>query len=194
MTGEYVANMMQLFYKNGTCYLKGGWGQRLSESEYQRLLRQYPDNAKYGNEKYAGTKVRPADCICIVKGITSGATPENDISYTQLKAGPLGDCTNEKFYNMLYDCITDPNDMVPGMAIASTKHAGIVLGVNCWADANYTGAGKQNGIAIHYSNPIAAGYRVGKMPGIVYENPVPEPDDVQDFLSYLYKLWKESKK
>lgn len=194
MTGNEVAKVAKEFYAKTTCYLKGAWGQYLSANEYKRLCNLYTSNTKYGNEKYVGTDVYPFDCICFVKAVTSGATPNKRIDYNTLKNGILGDCSNTKFYNdLLYDCVTDGEDVVAGMGIASTKHAGLVLGVNCWIDANFTGSNKQNGLAIHYSDPVSLGYKVGKIKGITYDDK-PETDDVQDFLKFLYNQWKGSKK
>ena len=190
MTGEYVASMAEEFSKVLNCYLKGFWGQYMSDAEYKRVLNLYPDNAKYGNQKYVGTDCFAFDCICFVKAILGGATPQSRISYSQMKSNPIGDCDNTKFYKILYDTDTEP---MPGYGIASSKHAGIVLGKNKWIDCNFTNGG-QNGLAIHYSDPRSLGYKVGKIPGVSYESPVPEPDEVQDFLNFLYKLWKESKK
>lgn len=194
MTGDEIAKIAREFYSKTTCYLKGAWGQKLTNAEYKRLCNLYSSNTKYGNEKYVGTNVYPFDCICFVKAITSGATPDNRITYTQLKNGILGDCTNQYFYDCLYDCVYDPEEMLAGMGVASTKHAGIVLGENCWIDCNFTGTNKQDGLAIHYSNPMASGYKVGKIPKVVYEDSPVVKDDVQDFLQFLYEQWKGNKK
>lgn len=198
MTGNDVAKIAREFYEKTTCYLKGFWGQKPTKTEFDRVAKLYPDNAtKYGNQKeghYVNTDCFPFDCVNFVKAITSGALPTNRITYTQLKNGPLGDCSTDKLYNKLvYDCVKDGNDVLPGMVVSSAKHAGIVLGVNCWIDANFTGTNKQNGLAIHYSDPVTLGYKVGKIPGIIYED-VPVKDDVQDFLAFLYEQWKGSKK
>ena len=107
MKAQELANIAESFTYTGikTCYLKGFWGQRLTQQEYDRVLRMYPENSKYKNEKYIGTDVFPFDCICFVKGILGGCTPNRRISYQQMAANPIGDCTTETFAEKLYDLV-----------------------------------------------------------------------------------------
>lgn len=188
MTNIELAKIAEDYTKTTNCYLKGFWFQKITQAEYDRILKLYPRNSVYGNEKYIGSDCNAADCICFIKAITSGATaiPEKRITYAQLKAGPLGDCSNETFYDKLYDCLGENDEIPPGYGIASTKHAALTLGGNKWIDCNFNGAG-QNGIAIHYSNPVKLGYKVGKIPGIVYENPEPETEreTLMKFVTWL---------
>lgn len=185
---DELAQTAAMFAGYKSCYLKGFWGQELTKAEYDRVLKMYPENAKYKNESLIGTNVFPFDCICFVKALLGGATPERRLSYKEMAAGPLGDCTTQKFKSSLYDCIEGGGNIPAGYGIASDGHAAISLGSGRWIDANYDGVG-QNGLKIH-SGGVPSKYVCGKIPGIDY---TPAINEVEDFLAFLYKSWKDSK-
>ena len=177
------------FYASVNCYLKGFWNQKLTQSEYDRVNRQYGyANDKYGNQKYVGTDCNASDCICFVKCLLAGGTPKRRLSYQEMKANPLGDCTTEQFYNALYDCVSATDTIPEGYGIASKGHAGITLGNGLWMDCNWDGR-TQNGLAIHSTNPVLEGYRVGKIPGVTYESEQPvintEKEVLENFCNWL---------
>ena len=186
---ELVANATAYLQKT-TCYMKGMWCERLTQAEYDYKCKQYPKNKTYGNEKYINSDVYAADCICWIKQLLADGNVNRRLSYNEMISNPLGECTNQQFYDALYDCC-EPSQALPGYALATTGHAAIYVGNGQWVDFNYTSG--QNGIALH-TGFAGTSFKCGKIPGIAYENPDPETDDVQDFLQYLYKLWKESKK
>ena len=172
MKAKDLCEQARRFAQKSSCYLPGAWGQYLSQGEYNRLCAMYPRNEQYHNESYVGTECYPFDCICFVKALTAGATVGNRISYSQLAAGPLGDCTTAQFLNAkLYDKC-DPKDAKAGYGLATSGHAGIALGDGMWIDANKTAG--QNGLQIH-STGIETFTAAGKIPGIVYESDDPEP-------------------
>lgn len=182
---ELVANAVAYLQKT-TCYMKGMWCERLTQSEYDFKCRQYPDNRKYGNEKYINTDVYAADCICWMKQLTSGGNVSHRLSYAELCSGPLGDCTNQGFYNSLFDCC-EPSQALPGYGLATTGHAALYVGEGQWIDFNYSG--NQNGIALH-TGFSGTNFRCGKIPGIVYEEPAPTPavnekEVIDRFLAFL---------
>ena len=100
---ELVANATAYLQKT-TCYMKGMWCERLTQAEYDYKVRQFPDNKKYGNEKYVNSDVYAADCICWIKQLIASGNVNRRLSYAELCSGPLGDCTNQQFYDSLYDC------------------------------------------------------------------------------------------
>lgn len=162
-----------------TCYLKGFWGQLLTEAEYNRIGKMYPENFTYHNSKYIGTDVFPFDCICFIKALLAGASVNKRITYTEMAANPLGDCPNSDpvhgtgFLEQLYDCV-DPKTAPAGYGLATSGHAALSLGNGKWIDANY-GKG-QNGVVIHTSG-ISMFKKAGKMPGINYESETPKVGD-----------------
>ena len=168
-----------------TCYLKGAYGEALTQAEYDRLLKQYPDNAKYNNGSYAGTSVYPFDCICFVKFLCANGYVGNRISYATLKAAPLGDCTTEAFMSGLTECV-EPANAPAGYGLATSGHAAISLGNGMWIDANKNAS--QNGIAIHTTG-IERFTRAGKIKGIDYSTPEPviptERKILEQFASWL---------
>ena len=188
MTSKELCTVARSFAGAETCYLKGFWLQKLTQAEYDRVLKMYPRNAIYNNTKYIGTNCYPADCICFIKAITSGATLDRRISYAELAKGPLGDCTNSAFMQKLYDEV--PTGIVPaGYGIASEKHAALSLGAGVWIDCNYDEA--QNGVKIH-TGGVPAGFKCGKIPGIVY----PESDlrdELRGFTDWLIDKYMESR-
>lgn len=190
---ELVANAVAYLQKT-TCYMKGMWCERLTQSEYDYKCQQYPDNKKYGNEKYINSDVYAADCICWIKQLLAGGNVNRRLSYGEMATNPLGDCTNKQFYDKLYDCC-EPSQAKPGYALATTGHAALYVGNGQWMDFNYTSG--QNGVALH-TGFSGTNFKCGKIPGIAYENPEPVQDEVKDFLAwtanYLYNLWKENKK
>lgn len=186
MKAQELANIAESFTYTGiqTCYLKGFWGQRLTQQEYDRVLRMYPENSKYKNEKYIGTDVFPFDCICFVKGILGGCTPNRRISYQQMARNPIGDCTTETFAEKLYDLVQPGMNVPAGYGLAKKGHAAISLGGGKWIDVSFDYSG-QNGAMVH-TGGIPGNYVCGKIPGVDYsDEPVPEPGDAEDFRNYL---------
>ena len=187
MTAKELCIIAESFADAKTCYLKGFWMQYLSRSEYDRILKMYPVNAKYGNDKYIGDKdMYPADCICFIKGILGGARIGNRITYAQMKGNPVGDCTNIQWKEKLQKNPVSVTNAPAGCGLATNNHAGISLGNGRWIDCNFSGS--QNGVAVHTSG-IEVFDTAGFIPGVEYV----ESDDVKDFLSWLYYCWKERK-
>lgn len=175
--------------KTKTCYLKGFWGQELTKNEYDRVLSMYPGNARYGNQKYIGDKeMFPFDCICFVKALLGGCTPEHRIGYSAIRNNPIGDCTNETFYNLLKKNPVDLSTAPAGCGLATKGHAGISLGNGRWIDCNYDSI--QNGVKIH-DKGIEIFDVAGKIPGVDYSE---QEDEVKQFLSWIYEQWKERNK
>lgn len=188
MKAQELANIAESFTYTGiqTCYLKGFWGQRLTQQEYDRVLRMYPENSKYKNEKYIGTDVFPFDCICFVKGILGGCTPNRRISYQQMASNPVGDCTTETFAEKLYDLVHPGMNVPAGYGISKKGHAALSLGGGRWVDVSFDYSG-QNGAMLH-TGGIPGNYVCGKIPGVDYsDEPVPEPGDAEDFRNFLMK-------
>ena len=166
---EELSKRAREFLNVKTCYLKGFFGQPLTQAEYDRVLKMYPDNAKYNNETYIGTGAYAFDCICFVKFLVSGGYVNNRISYAQLKASPIGDCTTQAFMSGLTECV-EPAKAPAGYGLATAGHAAISLGGGMWIDANKNAT--QNGIALHTTG-IERFTRAGKIKGIDYETPEP---------------------
>ena len=168
-------------------YEYGGWGQEMTRATLDALAARYPKNKSIN---YDNVGKWGFDCICWIKGMLSGVTPQHHInSYQEFKNNcPIGDCTNVEFKNMLYDCC-DPDEAPAGYGIANDRHAALSLGNGKWIDCNRTDSG-QDGIQVHFGG--LNGFKAGKIPSVDYDQE-PQTDDVQDFLQFLYKLWKESK-
>lgn len=191
MTNRELAENAYAFATNArTCYLKGGYGQRLTYAEYNRLCTQYPDNAKYKNADKANTDYYPFDCICFVKALTSGLQNGDYLTYNQLKNGPLGDCTNKQFIDGLYDCCA-PKDAPAGYGLATSGHAAISLGGGAWIDANFSGA--QNGVQVHTSG-IEQFTKAGKIKGVTYNDaPITERDTLIKFVTWLVNYYLKNR-
>lgn len=184
MKSKELCEHAEAFATVPTCYDKGFWGQKMTQAEYDRILKMYPVNAKYGNEKYIGSDVFPFDCICFLKALLGGATTERRLSYPQMASNPVGDCTNITFKAKLKNrCM--PGEAKPGYGLATDSHCALALGNGMWIDCNWDGI--QNGVKIHTTG-IGAFDVAGEIPGVDYEE---EKDEVQDFLSWLYRKWKE---
>ena len=182
---ELVANAVAYLQKT-TCYMKGMWCERLTRSEYDFKCQQYPDNKKYGNEKYVNSDVYAADCICWLKQLLNNGNVNRRLSYSEMAANPLGDCTNKQFYDKLYD-LRSPAGAPAGYGLATEGHAALCIGGDQWLDFNYSG--NQNGIALH-TGFSGTNFRCGKIPGIVYEEPAPTPavnekEVIDRFLAFL---------
>lgn len=177
---ELVANAVAYLQKT-TCYEKGFWCQYMSTAEYNRVLKMYPKNAAYHNEKYCNTDVYAADCICWMKQLLNGGSVNRRLSYQQLAAGPLGDCDNQTFYNKLYD-LRSPAGAPAGYGLATTGHAALCIGNDQWLDFNYSGS--QNGIALH-TGFSGTNFRCGKIPGIEYA--AAPANTAEDFKNWLLK-------
>lgn len=189
---ELVANAVAYLQKK-TCYEKGFWCQYMSTAEYQRVLQKYPDNAKYKNENLCNTDVYAADCICWIKQLLKGGNVNRRLSYAEMAANPLGDCTNKQFYDALYDCC-EPSQALPGYGLATTGHAALYVGNGQWMDYNFTGS--QNGVALH-TGFSGTSFKCGKIPGISYENDEPIVDTeraiLERFTDWLIDLYLKSK-
>lgn len=189
---ELVANAVA-YLQVTTCYEKGFWCQYMSQAEYDRILKMYPGNNTYGNEKYINTGVFAADCICWIKQLLGSGTVTRRLSYQQMTANPLGDCDNRKFYDSLYDCC-EPSLALPGYGLATTGHAALYVGNGQWMDFNYSGS--QNGAALH-TGFSGTSFKCGKIPGISYENDEPIIDTeraiLERFTDWLIDLYLKSK-
>lgn len=175
MKAAELAENGYAYLKVGTCYLKGFWGQQLTQAEYNRVLAMYPDNKKYGNAKYIGTDIYPFDCICFIKNLLAGGKVGSRLSYAQMASNPLGDCNNQTFYNKLYDCVS-PMEGKAGYGLATTGHAALCLGEGRWLDVNFSGS--QNGLALH-NGFSGTDFKCGKIPGIDYAaSPVPDEKEI----------------
>ena len=204
MTGQELAAAARKFLDVPTCYLRGFWGQYMSQVEYDRVLKMYPVNSKYNNEKYVGdVDMYPFDCICFVKALLGGIRPGIRISYATMAKNPIGDCTTEAFAEKLYDCV-DPGMNVPaGYGLSKAGHAALSLGDGKWIDVSFDYSG-QNGAKLH-TGGVPAVYKCGKIPGVTYsDTPMPEPSDAAAFRDFLisnsskiiseaYDAWKGGK-
>lgn len=176
---ELVSNALE-YLQVSTCYDKGFWCQWFTKSEYDRVNTQYNGvNDKYGNAKLVGTNVYAADCICWIKQLLNNGSVRKRLSYSEMAANPLGDCTNEAFYNKLYDCC-EPENAMPGYGLATTGHAALYIGSGQWLDYNYTTG--QNGIALH-TGFAGTKFKCGKIPGVSYEDDTPIVDTERAILT-----------
>lgn len=178
MTNKEIVSNAVAYLQKTTCYMKGMWCERLTQSEYDYKCKQYPDNKKYGNEKYINTDVYSADCICFVKQLLAGGNVNRRLSYGEMANNPLGDCTNKQFYYKLYDCCS-PDKALPGYGLATTGHSALYVGNGQWIDFNYTSG--QNGIALH-TGFSGTSFNCGKIPGISYESEDPVIDTEEQIL------------
>ena len=185
MLNDLLCSRAREFVNVSTCYLKGFWGQRLTVDEYERVLKMYPVNAKYGNETLCSSDVFPFDCVCFVKALLGGATVNRRLTYKEMSANPLGDCTCEKFYNSLYDCVS-PESAPAGYGLATLSHSALSLGSGVWIDCNFSGG--QNGVAIH-TGGIPSYFKAGKIPSIEYPSKPDESEILHAFADYLIELY-----
>lgn len=147
MNNREIADRAEAFAKAITCYMKGGFGQRLTQATYNSLCSQYPVNRTYGNAKYINSDCFPFDCLCFIKALLNNATVDHRIEYNDIKNSTLGDFTNVDFLNMLKKTACNPKDAKRGYGLATKGHCGIALGDGRWVDANRTSG--QNGVKIH---------------------------------------------
>ena len=147
MNNYELADRAEAFASVLTCYMKSGFGQKLTKVPYDSLCKQYPVNATYGNSKYIGTNCFPEDCICWLKSLLCNATIDKRILYDDIKHSVLGDFTNVDFLKMLDKTKCLPKDAKRGYGLATKGHCGIALGNGRWIDANRDA--NQNGVKIH---------------------------------------------
>lgn len=190
---EIVANAIE-YLNQSTCYAKGFWCQYFSSPEYDRVNAQYKGaNDKYNNTKYIGTNVYAADCICWLKQLLNGGKVGRRLSYAQMAANPLGDCTNQEFYDKLYDCC-EPSQAKPGYGLATTSHAALYIGNGQWLDYNFSG--DQNGIKLH-TGFSGTNFKCGKIPGVSYESDEPiidtEREILLNFCEFLVNMYLNNK-
>lgn len=174
--GEY-ADIAESFSSVSTCYMLGGYGQKLTQATYNYLCGKYPKNKTYGNQKYVGSNTFPLDCICFVKALCAGLTayPVHRIEYEDIKKTPMGDITNDKFLALMKkNNGVEPKYAKRGMGLANKSHAAIALGDGMWVDANKWGS--QNGVVIHKTG-IEQFDIAGEIPGIDYSDEQPQVGD-----------------
>lgn len=164
-----------------TCYEKGFWCQPMTQTEFDRVARMYPQNRTYGNEKLIGTNVYAADCICWIKQLLGGGHVGRRLSYNEMSHNPVGDCTNKQFKAKLYDVIKTSCPPV-GYGLATDSHTALSLGNGDWIDCNY-GSG-QNGVQIH-SGGVPDSFTIGKIPGVEYDDKEQERQILQGFCNWL---------
>ena len=179
MTGNEVALRAEEFANALTKYEKGWWGQYPSQAEWNRILKMYPENSTYGNERYIGnSSCFFFDCVCLVKAILGGATVSHRIGYAALANNPMGDCDNVAFLNALRKndgC--KPTEAKRGYGLATRTHAAIALGDGKWVDCNFikkNGQVVQDGLVIHTTG-IEQFTIAGKLTGVDYTDVTPTP-------------------
>jgi hypothetical protein len=182
MTGNEVALRAEEFANALTKYEKGWWGQYPSQAEWNRILRMYPENSTYGNERYIGnSSCFFFDCVCLVKAILGGATVVHRIQYAALANNPMGDCDNKSFLRQIKangGCA--PKDAKRGYGLATENHAAIALGNGRWLDCNFirkNGKVVQDGILIHDTG-IEQFIMAGPLTGVDYSSVTPTPAPV----------------
>lgn len=185
---ELVANALE-YLNASTCYEKGFWCQKMTQSEYDRILKMYPNNSKYGNQNLINSDVYAADCICFVKQLLAGGKVGKRLSYAQMASNPVGDCTNLMFYDKLYDCC-NTSEALPGYGLATSGHAALYVGNGQWLDFNFSG--DQNGIKLH-TGFSGTNFKCGKIPGVSYESKTPvvktEKEILLNFCEYLVSMY-----
>lgn len=175
MKANEFAEIAESFAAAETCYLLGAWGQELTPAEYRRLCALYPKNLAYNNGKYVGSKCFPFDCICLVKGILSGATTQKRVDYTAIRNCSIGDIATGDFLKLLgQNNPCDPKNAKRGMGLATKGHAAIALGNGKWVDSNLKSG--QNGVLVH-DKGIEAFTIAGEIPGIDYSDIEPKVGD-----------------
>lgn len=191
MNNNEFGAIAKSFCNEPTFYEYGGWGQSMTKNELDRLAAQYPKNkpVNYDNVGKWGF-----DCICLIKGLLSGVTPSHHVNdYNAIRNCPIGDCTNEEFYNKLYD-VCNPKDAKIGYGLATKTHAAIALGGGVWVDANRNAS--QNGVALHTTG-IEQFTRAGKIIGIEYQSEEPiietEREILNNFCSWLIDFYLKSR-
>lgn len=155
---ELVNNAVAIFMNQKTVYAKGGIGITLTQSEVDRLIRQYPENAKYISSKDIGKHA--CDCSGMIVGMAyDGWTVDEDPVWT--KAHDWND-------QMLHDRLTDtcdPKDAIPGMCLWKKGHVGLYLGNGIEFDSN----AEKSGSGIHKRKITDVKWELaGKLPEIEY--------------------------
>ena len=186
MNNQELANAAKDYVTVQTCYDKGFWCQYMSKQEYARVLQMYPENARYGNEKYCNTDIYAGDCICWIKQLLGGGRVGRRLTYNEMSHNPVGDCTNKQFKAKLYDLIKTSTPPA-GYGLATDSHTALSLGDGNWIDCNY-GNG-QNGVLVH-SGGVPDYFTIGKIPGVEYTDDKEQQRKIlTDFCNWIIMMY-----
>lgn len=155
---ELVNNAVAIFMNQKTVYAKGGIGITLTQAEVDRLIKQYPENAKYISSKDIGKHA--CDCSGMIVGMAyDGWTVDKDPVWTRAH-----DWNDQMLHDRLTDTC-DPKDAIPGMCLWKQGHVGLYLGNGIEFDSN----AEKSGSGIHKRKITDVKWELaGKLPEIEY--------------------------
>lgn len=189
-----------------TCYLAGGFGQRLTNpmTDWYNVNYAWNKANKIIIDVHSNTNpiTYGFDCICLVKAClwSYAANPKKPYGATKYESNGVPDCSIETFYKNCYDLSDDFSvDPEPGEILfydSSFSHVGVSIGGGYVVEATPAWkCGVQKTLLPNRLNPEAVPVRKwwkhGKSKYINYNISKPDPEPVQDWEALYKKIQTE---
>lgn len=189
-----------------TCYLAGGFGQRLTNpmTDWYNVNYSWNKTNKIIIDAHSNTDpiTYGFDCICLIKAAlwNFSANPKKTYGGTKYESNSVPDCSIETFYKNCYDLSEDFSvDPEPGEILfydSSFSHVGVSIGNGYVVESTPAWkCGVQKTLLPNRLNPEAVPVRKwwkhGKSNYINYKVQKPEPEPVKDWKSLYNLLIKE---
>lgn len=132
---EFIKGL-ELALAQNTCYLQGGFGQRLWVPDWYNANYSWNKSNAYIINLHSGPqeKCYGFDCVCLIKGVIWGyaADPSKEYGGTVYKSNGLGDITTQAMAASCADLSTNwDKDPEPGELVfydAKCSHVGVYVG------------------------------------------------------------------
>lgn len=166
---EFVEKLLYVHKNYNTCYAKGTFGQKATDSFINQKKNQYPTwytSGKVNALKALDDNTRLFDCVGLIKGVLWGFP---NMVYT---SNNVPDVSDYGIYNVCKDKSSDFNNIEIGELVSTTGHVGVYIGDGLCIECTNAWEGK----VIITSLSDRKGYHTrkwlhhGKLPYIEYVN------------------------
>lgn len=142
MTNKEFVKALEKACACKTYYIKGGFGQRLTEDRKKKLIAQYKYNKDREKKIMALDQYTFAfDCCGLIKGVIWGFTGDAAKIYggASYKTSELPDINEKAIFNICKNISDDMTNIIPGEFLYMAGHCGVYLGDGKVAESTPSG-------------------------------------------------------
>lgn len=143
MTNKQFVKALEKACSCKTYYIKGGFGQKLTEDRKKKLISQYAYNKTREKKIMSLDQYTFAfDCCGLIKGVIWGFTGEITKIYggASYESNGLKDVNEKGIFNLCKNISDDMKNIMPGEFLYMAGHCGVYLGNGLVAESTPSGA------------------------------------------------------